>query len=381
MQIRCRGISLLAPALPAAQLQRTHEPELLRDDGASAAVMQGEDGASRAVMQSNDGDGASKAVMQGNDGDGASRAVMQGNKPPREPLAASARALLMKLQGGREAGGEGSESGAEEKDEDEVDGLEEGAGSSGEDSAGSPEEVVYSDNTSFESGDESDASDRADVGEEHVSVRACGDCGEERDRGRVDEADMIWYCDDCWASYETASDREARDDASAQGASGYAASQYSSDGQDAGTCGSLRSVGGDDDNVADDVEGDVEGENVQAPARPAHRSACCSACGVSEAGGHVTAEGEHYCDFCWDEGLGSAGGNQSRRSPPGELPIEEFRDEIISSIRNNTVTSIQGETGCGKSSMVPHFILEDCQASRQRVNIFVTQVSLRSTPL
>ena len=300
---------------------------------------------------------------------------MQGNKPPREPLAASARALLMKLQGGREAGGEGSESGAEEKDEDEVDGLEEGAGSSGEDSAGSPEEVVYSDNTSFESGDESDASDR-DVGEEHVSVRACGDCGEERDRGRVDEADMIWYCDDCWASYETASDREARDDASAQGASGYAASQYSSDGQDAGTCGSLRSVGGDDDNVADDVEGDVEGENVQAPARPAHRSACCSACGVSEAGGHVTAEGEHYCDFCWDEGLGSAGGNQSRRSPPGELPIEEFRDEIISSIRNNTVTSIQGETGCGKSSMVPHFILEDCQASRQRVNIFVTQVSL-----
>jgi len=35
------------------------------------------------------------------------------------------------------------------------------------------------------------------------------------------------------------------------------------------------------------------------------------------------------------------------------LPIHEHRDRILSCIDNNQVTCIQGETGCGKSSMVP----------------------------
>jgi HrpA-like RNA helicase len=40
-----------------------------------------------------------------------------------------------------------------------------------------------------------------------------------------------------------------------------------------------------------------------------------------------------------------------------ELPIDEFEDEILHTIRNNRVTIIQGETGCGKSSRVPIMIL------------------------
>lgn len=35
------------------------------------------------------------------------------------------------------------------------------------------------------------------------------------------------------------------------------------------------------------------------------------------------------------------------------LPIHEHRGRILSYIDNNQVTCIQGETGCGKSSMVP----------------------------
>ena len=35
------------------------------------------------------------------------------------------------------------------------------------------------------------------------------------------------------------------------------------------------------------------------------------------------------------------------------LPIEEHREMLLHRIRNNQITCIQGETGCGKSSMVP----------------------------
>ena len=34
------------------------------------------------------------------------------------------------------------------------------------------------------------------------------------------------------------------------------------------------------------------------------------------------------------------------------LPIEEHREKLMASVRGNQVTCIQGETGCGKSSMV-----------------------------
>eukprot|EP00960_Hanusia_phi_P077982 768764-Hanusia_phi.AAC.2 len=55
------------------------------------------------------------------------------------------------------------------------------------------------------------------------------------------------------------------------------------------------------------------------------------------------------------------------------LPILQFKDTILSEINNHTVTCIQGETGCGKSSMVPQFILEDGRERRQRVNVIVSQ--------
>ena len=55
------------------------------------------------------------------------------------------------------------------------------------------------------------------------------------------------------------------------------------------------------------------------------------------------------------------------------LPIDEHREKIMQSIGANRVTCIQGETGCGKSSMVPQYILEDAQKRGKSVKVLVTQ--------
>uniref|UniRef100_A0A8R1DK51 RNA helicase n=1 Tax=Caenorhabditis japonica TaxID=281687 RepID=A0A8R1DK51_CAEJA len=41
-----------------------------------------------------------------------------------------------------------------------------------------------------------------------------------------------------------------------------------------------------------------------------------------------------------------------------ELPVFQFRNEIIETVANNRVTMIKGETGCGKSTQVSQFLLE-----------------------
>ena len=56
-----------------------------------------------------------------------------------------------------------------------------------------------------------------------------------------------------------------------------------------------------------------------------------------------------------------------------KLPILEHRSKILDHIRAHKVTCIQGETGCGKSSMVPQFLVEDAQARGERIKVMVTQ--------
>ncbi|KAK6120201.1 hypothetical protein DH2020_046107 [Rehmannia glutinosa] len=46
-------------------------------------------------------------------------------------------------------------------------------------------------------------------------------------------------------------------------------------------------------------------------------------------------------------------------SPFAELPVTAKRDEIVEKIMENRVTLIIGETGCGKSSQIPQFLLEE----------------------
>ncbi|KAG9300715.1 hypothetical protein G9A89_023513 [Geosiphon pyriformis] len=56
-----------------------------------------------------------------------------------------------------------------------------------------------------------------------------------------------------------------------------------------------------------------------------------------------------------------------------QLPIELRKDDIIELIRNNRVIIVSGSTGCGKSTQVPQYILNDCLQKGEPVNIICTQ--------
>ena len=55
------------------------------------------------------------------------------------------------------------------------------------------------------------------------------------------------------------------------------------------------------------------------------------------------------------------------------LPIDAFREEILSRIHRDRVTIIHGETGCGKSSCLPRFLLEEGESTGVPVQIMVSQ--------
>ena len=55
------------------------------------------------------------------------------------------------------------------------------------------------------------------------------------------------------------------------------------------------------------------------------------------------------------------------------LPIDSYRDLILSTIYQNQVTIIAGETGCGKTTKVPQFLYENCLSKNIKPNIIITQ--------
>uniref|UniRef100_A0A1I8NW04 Probable ATP-dependent RNA helicase spindle-E n=1 Tax=Stomoxys calcitrans TaxID=35570 RepID=A0A1I8NW04_STOCA len=56
-----------------------------------------------------------------------------------------------------------------------------------------------------------------------------------------------------------------------------------------------------------------------------------------------------------------------------DLPIFEKRDEIVEMIRTNPVVVLEGDTGCGKTTQVPQYILDDACSRRQYCKIVCTQ--------
>ena len=55
------------------------------------------------------------------------------------------------------------------------------------------------------------------------------------------------------------------------------------------------------------------------------------------------------------------------------LPIAAFREEITAAVRDNQVVLIAGETGCGKTTQVPQYILEDAWYGNSGCRIMCTQ--------
>lgn len=56
-----------------------------------------------------------------------------------------------------------------------------------------------------------------------------------------------------------------------------------------------------------------------------------------------------------------------------ELPIFSSKERILNLIEDNSVIILQGETGCGKTTQVPQFILDNARERNEFCNIVVTQ--------
>ncbi len=59
-----------------------------------------------------------------------------------------------------------------------------------------------------------------------------------------------------------------------------------------------------------------------------------------------------------------------------QLPISRMAADILNAVENSRVVIVRGNTGCGKTTQVPQFVLDHCIASGYGAscNIVVTQV-------
>lgn len=56
-----------------------------------------------------------------------------------------------------------------------------------------------------------------------------------------------------------------------------------------------------------------------------------------------------------------------------ELPIHEYREQIVSAIRDNHCVVLSGATGCGKTTQLPKLIVDDAKKNGEEFNIIITQ--------
>ncbi|CAI2306230.1 unnamed protein product [Caenorhabditis sp. 36 PRJEB53466] len=64
---------------------------------------------------------------------------------------------------------------------------------------------------------------------------------------------------------------------------------------------------------------------------------------------------------------------KAMRISKNKLPTTKYREQVLASIRKHQVVIISGGTGCGKTTQVPQFILEEAHEKKDPVRIMVTQ--------
>lgn len=64
---------------------------------------------------------------------------------------------------------------------------------------------------------------------------------------------------------------------------------------------------------------------------------------------------------------------KNERQPTRDLPIYEYRQQILSEIQKNVIVVLEGATGCGKTTQVPQYILDDHAERNLYCNIIVAQ--------
>ena len=85
------------------------------------------------------------------------------------------------------------------------------------------------------------------------------------------------------------------------------------------------------------------------------------------------ADNEESIDASYDFTQNGKDELSSNREPKIRLDIEKMREVILREIKQNQVTIISGETGCGKSTQVPQYILHEAQLSKSKCKILCTQ--------
>lgn len=55
------------------------------------------------------------------------------------------------------------------------------------------------------------------------------------------------------------------------------------------------------------------------------------------------------------------------------LPAYAHRLEFLQAIKNHRIVIVAGDTGCGKSSQIPQYLLDDCHRTRTTARILCTQ--------
>ena len=92
-------------------------------------------------------------------------------------------------------------------------------------------------------------------------------------------------------------------------------------------------------------------------------------------------EGDERASFSFGEGEDRRGG---ARIPPvaqsapcarlrEALPVYGYKQELLDAIRNNQVVVIEGETGCGKTTQVPHYVVEEAAERGEPCSVVCTQ--------